>query len=200
MELLRRLADTGCTIICTTHVMENVYLMDQIAVLVGGRLVFQGSPEAARARFSVARLTSLYDALQSLGPADLPPVTPLWEEKSEEKPVQAVEAPGKNSPPYLSILLSRLIAIYQADPKNILLLIGQPLIIGLLVCWVTSDPPLIEVFTYVSALWFGCSNAPQEIVKELPIYRRERLVGLRRTSYLLSKFLWFSSLTAVKRP
>ena len=33
MELLRRLADTGCTVICTTHVMENVYLMDQIAII-----------------------------------------------------------------------------------------------------------------------------------------------------------------------
>ncbi|MEA3186189.1 MAG: transport system ATP-binding/permease protein, partial [Chthoniobacter sp.] len=32
MELLRDLADTGCTVVCTTHVMENVYLMDQIAI------------------------------------------------------------------------------------------------------------------------------------------------------------------------
>ncbi len=198
MELLRRLADTGCTVICTTHVMENVYLMDQIAVLMGGRLIFQGSPESARTRFSVARLTALYDALQTLDPAELPPVAPVWEDQPEEKAPDSVEAPRKNNPPYLSILLNRLITIYQADPKNILLLIGQPVIIALLVCWVTSDPPLIEFFTYISALWFGCSNAAQEIVKELPIYRRERLVGLDRTSYLFSKFAWFASLTAVQ--
>ena len=29
MELLRHLADGGCTVICTTHVMENVYLTDR---------------------------------------------------------------------------------------------------------------------------------------------------------------------------
>ena len=45
MELLRRLADTGCTVVCTTHVMENVYLMDQIAIISDGRVVF---PRCAR--------------------------------------------------------------------------------------------------------------------------------------------------------
>jgi ABC-type multidrug transport system ATPase subunit/pSer/pThr/pTyr-binding forkhead associated (FHA) protein len=48
MELLRRLADTGCTVICTTHVMENVYLMDQIAVLSAGKLLFQGFSDLQR--------------------------------------------------------------------------------------------------------------------------------------------------------
>ncbi len=68
MELLRRLADTGCTVICTTHVMENVYLMDQIAIVSDGRVVFQGPPDEARSRFGVTRLSSLYDALQSIDP------------------------------------------------------------------------------------------------------------------------------------
>ncbi len=33
MELLRRLAANGCTVVCTTHVMENAYLMDRLAIL-----------------------------------------------------------------------------------------------------------------------------------------------------------------------
>ena len=41
----------------------------------------------------------------------------------------------------------------------------------------------------VSALWFGCSNAAQQIVKERAIYRRERMVNLRLDAYVLSKFL-----------
>ena len=48
MELLRDLADTGCTIVCTTHIMENAYLMDQLIVLVGGCLAFQGSAQSTR--------------------------------------------------------------------------------------------------------------------------------------------------------
>lgn len=38
-----------------------------------------------------------------------------------------------------------------------------------------------------SAIWLGASNSAREIIKELPIYRRERLVNLRIAPYLLSK-------------
>jgi ABC-type multidrug transport system ATPase subunit len=48
MELLRTLADAGCTVVCTTHVIENAFLMDQIAVMTKGRLVFQGPPDSDR--------------------------------------------------------------------------------------------------------------------------------------------------------
>ncbi len=68
-----------------------------------------------------------------------------------------------------------------ADPKNFLILFGQPLLIALLVAWVTDDTSLALFFAYLATLWFGCSNAAQEIVRELPIYRRERMVGLGRT-------------------
>lgn len=38
-----------------------------------------------------------------------------------------------------------------------------------------------------SAIWLGTSNAAREIVKELPVYRRERLVKVRIVPYMLSK-------------
>ena len=44
MESLRHLAATGCTILCTTHVMGNAFLFDRLAVMCGGRLVFFGEP------------------------------------------------------------------------------------------------------------------------------------------------------------
>ncbi|HEY5814462.1 MAG TPA: ABC transporter permease, partial [Terrimicrobiaceae bacterium] len=40
--------------------------------------------------------------------------------------------------------------------------------------------------------------AAQEIVKELPIFRRERLIGLGRHSYLLAKFLSLARITIVQ--
>lgn len=40
------------------------------------------------------------------------------------------------------------------------------------------------VFT---AIWLGASNSAREIVKDLPVYRRERRVNLRVAPYLLSK-------------
>ena len=98
----------------------------------------------------------------------------------------------------LPILLQRQLAIFRADIKNLIILLAQPIIIGGLVAWVASDPQLDQFFAYIATLWFGCSNSAQEIVRELPIYRRERLVGLSRWSYLTSKFLWMGGLTAIQ--
>jgi ABC transport system ATP-binding/permease protein len=198
MELLRRLADTGCTVICTTHVMENVYLMDQIAIISDGRVAFQGPPDEARAKFGVARLSLLYDALQSIDSKNLPSFEPtLIGEPDQDAPVPAPLT--KNRQAFsLPILLQRQLAIFKADIKNLIILLAQPIIIGALVAWAASDPQLEQFFAYIATLWFGCSNSAQEIVKELPIYRRERLVGLSRWSYLTSKFTWMAGLTAIQ--
>jgi ABC transport system ATP-binding/permease protein len=198
MELLRRLADTGCTVVCTTHVMENVYLMDQIAIISDGRVVFQGAPDEARSRFGVTRLSALYDALQAIDPKNLPAFEPAVPGESEQERPAAVPLAKKKRAFSLPILLQRQFAIFRADVKNLLIMLAQPIIIGALVAWVASDPELDQFFAYIATLWFGCSNSAQEIVRELPIYRRERLVGLSRWSYLTSKFLWMGGLTAIQ--
>src|SRR6516162_3547302 len=198
MELLRRLADTGCTVIYTTHVMENVYLMDQIAIITEGRVVFQGPPDEARSQFGVSRLSALYDALQAIDPKTLPSFEPApRSEPEQERPVAAPLTRTRRAFS-LPILLQRQLAIFRSDTKNIIILLAQPVIIGALVAWVTSDAGLTQFFAYIATLWFGCSNSAQEIVRELPIYRRERLVGLSRWSYLTSKFLWMGGLTAIQ--
>jgi len=196
MELLRGLADTGCTVVCTTHVMENVYLMDQIAILVDGRIVFQGTPEATRERFGVPRLSNLYDTLQSLDASTIPPFEPA-PPKTESPEPRTLPKPIRRAFS-LPILLERQVAIFRADFKNLLIVLGQPLVIGALVAWVSQSAPLTQFFAYIATLWFGCSNSAQEIVRELPIYRRERLVGLSRWSYLLAKFLWMGGLTSLQ--
>jgi ABC-type multidrug transport system ATPase subunit len=192
MDLLRRLAATGCTVICTTHVMENAYLMDRLAILRSGRLIFLGEPGEAREHFGVERLTQIHAGLDE---------APEWNPPAMEAPpsVSAHEPPAPfRRAAALPILLRREWAILGADARNLLLVLGQPIIIALLVTWVTHDAPLILFFAYISALWFGCGNAAQEIVKELPMYRRERLVGLGRDSYLLAKFLSSARLTVVQ--
>jgi ABC transport system ATP-binding/permease protein len=198
MELLRRLADTGCTVVCTTHVMENVYLMDQIAIISDGRVVFQGAPDEARSKFGVTRLSALYDALQAIDSKNLPPFEPTLPSEPEQERPAAVPLAKKKRAFALPILLQRQFAIFRADVKNLLILLAQPIIIGALVAWVAGDPQLDQFFAYIATLWFGCSNSAQEIVRELPIYRRERLVGLSRLSYLTSKFLWMGGLTAIQ--
>jgi ABC-type multidrug transport system ATPase subunit len=191
MELLRRLAANGCTIVCTTHVMENAYLMDRLAILNAGKLAFFGPPEEARARFGVERLTQIYERLDSAVAWTPPPVAPP--PPREDQPL-----PPSRRPAALPILLMREWAILRADWKNLLLAFGQPVLIALLVTWVSSDPSLILFFAYIATLWFGCGNAAQEIVKELPMFRRERLIGLGRHAYLLSKYLSIARVTVAQ--
>lgn len=203
MSLLRDLADTGCTIVCTTHVMENAFLIDQLVILVGGCLAFQGSAAEVREYFRVPKLTDLYDELVERAPkawqaafevhaaaeSPSPPALPAPQIVGNTRPRRAFSLP---------ILLARQWAIFLADWRNLLLLLGQPLVIAALVCWVTEDRELVMFFAYLSTLYFGCSNAAQEIVKEIAIYRRERLVGVGAHSYLTSKFIWLTSLTVLQ--
>lgn len=191
MESLRLLASGGCTIICTTHVMENAHLMDRLAVLDGGRLVFYGEPSRAKEAFGVKRLTQVYDRLdapESLPAADGPP----------PEPAEPARLPKSRRAAALPILLRRQWAIWRSDWKNLLLVLGQPVLIGLMLTWVTRDPALILFFAMISCLWFGCGNAGQEIVKEVAMFRRERLVGLGRNSYLLAKFLTLGWITVMQ--
>src|SRR5207302_934799 len=60
----------------------------------------------------------------------------------------------------------------------------------------SNDAALLLFFAYVATLWFGCSSAAQEIVREIAIYRRERIVGVSRAAYAAGKFLFLGALTA----
>ncbi len=197
MELLRDLADTGCTVICTTHVMENVYLMDQVAVMFSGCLVFNGTPLEAREFFGVTRLAALYDKLetQSAGEWRAQFAEKSLHSKMEFEPREAEKKLEKNRPAALGILLRRQFAILRADWRNAGILLSQPVILAALVAWVSNDASLKLFFAYITTLWFGCSNAAQEIVREIAIYRRERMVGVGRTPYLASKFLFLGAIT-----
>ena len=62
-----------------------------------------------------------------------------------------------------------------------------------------TDPRYTFVLLFLLAitiLWFGCNNAAKEIVKEEAIYGRERAVNLALGSYLASKFVVLSIITA----
>ncbi len=204
MTLLRDLADTGCTIVCTTHVMENAYLIDQLVILVGGCLAFQGSPEEVREYFEVKKLTELYDQLANRTAKEW---QAAFHEHSASKPPEIPGASSVQRAPAkvrralsLPILLARQWTILRSDWRNFIILLGQPPIIAGLVSWIVTSEveqprALVMFFAYLSTLWFGTSNAARVIVEEIPIYRRERLIGVGANSYLLSKFIFLALIT-----
>jgi ABC-type multidrug transport system ATPase subunit len=64
MKLFRQIAESGRTVIMTTHAMENVKLFDKIVVLMAGKLVFYGKPDEALAYLKVASFKELYSRLE----------------------------------------------------------------------------------------------------------------------------------------
>ncbi len=204
MRLFRRLADQGRTVVCTTHVMENVDLFHKLVVLApGGRLAYFGPPQGAKAHFGIERFTDLYEHMERRSPEE-------WQQLYLNSPqfkqllgptaaALAVESPRRSRRALPSrrtplgsqclALLRRTWDLLRADRAALALVVVQPLVITSLICLVCNELPTILFLLVVSALWFGCSNAAQQIVKERAVYRRERMVNLRLDAYLASKFL-----------
>ncbi|HVQ35995.1 MAG TPA: FHA domain-containing protein, partial [Pyrinomonadaceae bacterium] len=65
MKLFRQIAESGRTVILTTHAMENVKLFDKIVVLMRGKLVFYGGPQAALRHVGADSFKDLYDRLEA---------------------------------------------------------------------------------------------------------------------------------------
>jgi ABC-type multidrug transport system ATPase subunit len=212
MRLFRRLADQRRTVVCTTHVMENVDLFHKLVILApGGKLAYFGPPGGVKAHFGIERFTDLYDRMSEKPPEEwrrLYQDTPLCREliggPSYSKLATTSKPRRKLDPPRISrwgqwrALMRRNLDLLRADKQNLALLILQPLLITGLICLVCSELPTILFLLIISALWFGCSNAAQQLVKERPIYRRERMVNLRLDTYLMSKFLPLAVIGAVQ--
>ncbi|MBA2502581.1 MAG: FHA domain-containing protein [Pyrinomonadaceae bacterium] len=65
MRLFRQIAESGRTVVLTTHAMENVRLFDKIVVMMRGRLVFYGTPQEALKHTGAESFKELYDKLEA---------------------------------------------------------------------------------------------------------------------------------------
>jgi ABC-type multidrug transport system ATPase subunit/predicted component of type VI protein secretion system len=228
MLLLRELTYKGKTVVLVTHTLDNIHLCDAVALLVEGRLGFYGPAREARAYFGIDHMVALYGRLKDRPaeewraefakteahrarideplaalPAD-PARTP-----SGATPVAAQGTThGAGAARQLAILTARYFETVVRDTRNALLLVAQaPLIAGLIGLSLLYGPSdvaytkpknTILFLLALTAVWFGCSNAARELVKERAIYLRERMVNLRVTPYVLSKVVVQGVLAAVQ--
>ena len=65
MKLFRQIAESGRTVILTTHAMENVRLFDKIVVMMRGKLVWYGAPKEALEHVKAESFKDLYDKLEA---------------------------------------------------------------------------------------------------------------------------------------
>jgi ABC-type multidrug transport system ATPase subunit len=108
----------------------------------------------------------------------------------------------------LGVLVRRYLAVIRGDRGFALTLALQAPIFGVLFAlmfsfntMITSEALNASVLIWLivlGATWLGISNAIREIVKELPIYHRERAIGLSAGAYVLSKVVVLGVITAVQ--
>lgn len=114
--------------------------------------------------------------------------------------LEAPPHPPTNRLRQTGILIQRYAEMLGRDRRNLALLLLQAPIIAALAAVIakrhglTALPDMAQardlmVIMSCSMIWLGAMNASREIVKELPVYRRERMVGLGLLPYLTSKYV-----------
>ncbi len=90
------------------------------------------------------------------------------------------------------VLTHRYMDTMLGAPGHLLLLLLQAPVIGGVLCLAYADAAPDErmrFFLCLAAMWCGCMNSCREIVKERPIYERERMLFLQLGPYLCSKYM-----------
>jgi len=217
MRLFADLAADQKTVICVTHTLENIDVCHLVVLLHKGRLVYYGPPGEAAGYFGLKRLSDVYELLES-SPANEWAERFLQSRQYQTYVVgrlgngggaaagettHTALLPGSRAPWFDWrqgwTLMRRYFDLILSDRKNLLILLLQAPLIALVIGLVFSTeglPPAraaaestISFILVLSAIWFGTLNSARELVKELPIYLRERSVNLGIAPYLASKLV-----------
>jgi ABC transport system ATP-binding/permease protein len=225
MALLRVLANSGRTVVIVTHSVQSLQVCDRVLFLApGGHTAFFGPPATALGYFQRQDLADVFTDLEGRrdGWEDRFKTSVEYEQyvakPMTREPVAATEVPQlpgpartRDWPRQLGTLVRRYLATLVADRRNLALLLLQAPVLGLLMLATlgsdafnpnsTGQPRLAQTVVPIVVLTVtltGMLNAIREIVKEGPIYRRERFVGLSIPAYVLSKVAVLGPLTILQ--
>lgn len=216
MALLNDLAKGGRTVIVVTHSTQSLHLCDRVLFMApGGKVAFYGPPDEALDYFNGLgageAYADVFTALEEDKSRDWGASfraseayrayvgTPL-EQAARRGQRAAPPVPPPRSQSWarqFRILTRRYLALIVSDRRYLLLLLLQAPVLGVVLLMMFgprrlsiahgAEALVIMLALVLAATWLGILNAVQEIVKELPIYRRERAVGLSISAYLSSK-------------
>jgi ABC-type multidrug transport system ATPase subunit len=208
LRLLRRLADSGRTVVLTTHSMQDLDICDKLVVLArDGHRAFVGSPEAAVDHFQVG-----HDAMYERLAGEATPAE--WARRFSEVSEQADGSHdgGQAAPPrpppaarplgpirQCAVLSRRNLDILVRNRLTLAILLGSPVLVVLMFVVlfkpgafdVANPSPsasiMIVYWIAFAGFFFGLTYGLLQICTEFPILRRERFVGIRVGPYVLSK-------------
>ncbi|MEU5672146.1 ATP-binding cassette domain-containing protein, partial [Micromonospora sp. NPDC047753] len=207
LRVLRALADTGTTVVLTTHQVTDVDHCDSVVVLTRqGRLAFTGTPTAAREFFGLRSLAEVHLRLdEATQPAEWP--DRFAERRAAEQPPRTPDGGDVAATPsrpvgrlrQWAVLTARNTEIVVRNRLTLAILLGSPLmVLGMFALLFrpgafepTRPSPTVTVMILFwiafGGFFFGLTYGLLQICTELPILRRERLAGVRLVPYLLAK-------------
>src|SRR5450755_3342163 len=215
MEQMAELAHDGRTVIVVTHSVANLNLCDRLLVLVpGGKIAYFGPPADGLKHFGKPGWAEVFQAFDAEPNRDWAGeyrnsgyhhryvATEMnGQALAATGPVQAAAAPPatRNRFAQLSTLCRRYMAVIASDRVFLAFLAAMPIVLGVVIRVLPAPLGLVGpnnqgaesllLILVISACFAGAANAVRELVKERPIYSRERAAGLSSGAYLTSKLV-----------
>jgi ABC transport system ATP-binding/permease protein len=224
MQLMRRLAEEGRTVVLVTHSVTNLDACDRLLVLVaGGRVAFFGPPAEGLNYFGKSDWADVFQAFSAMPERD-------WAAQFEQSPqhrsyvadglitatppvkhrLAPVSPPPRARMAQFSTLCRRYAAVLGSDRGLLGVLIGAPIVLGLLTLATPSkyglagrpgtntDVESLLLIVIICTCFAGAMNSVRELIKERAIYVRERAAGLSPGAYLASKIAVLGAISAMQ--
>ncbi|MGM9937739.1 MAG: FHA domain-containing protein, partial [Candidatus Ornithomonoglobus sp.] len=165
MKSLRNLAKrNNKTVIMVTHTTQNLHLCDKI-ILMGtdGNICFYGTVPDCLKTFGVKNLTEVYNKISK--PEDVKKWSNEYFRKEGIKTGFKRTEEGDVPKPkreslfkQLSILTARYMNLIKNDRQRLIMILAQPILIGILLAFVASDT-VFEIYNGTKSILFALSCA-----------------------------------------
>jgi len=215
MEMMADLAHDGRTVIVVTHSVANLNLCDRLLVLVpGGKIAYFGPPEEGLRHFGKPGWAEVFQAFDAEPARDWAgeyrnsayyhryvAAEMSGQAQVASGPAQAAAPPPatRNRLAQLSTLCRRYMAVIASDRVYLAFMLAMPVVLGAVIQVIPAPKGLagpnnqgvesLLLILVICACFAGAANAVRELVKERPIYSRERAAGLSSGAYLISKLV-----------
>jgi hypothetical protein len=216
METLRALADDGQTVALVTHSVDNLNFCDNVILLAsGGKVAYAGPASTVFSKLGKKNWAEVFKFLAS-------PEAILLASEKREFPVSTEiqeEHVLERRQSFLRQILTlsaRYLRVISSDRFYLALLTLIPIIIGAISYaagskygfgpgtktragyFYNSFAQGTVLVLILGSIFIGLSTSIQEVVKENAIRRREQSVGIRASTYLLSKILILGVITSLQ--
>jgi ABC-type multidrug transport system ATPase subunit len=225
MQQMADLAHDGRTVIVVTHSVANLDLCDRLLVIIpGGKIAYFGPPKDGLKHFNLPGWAEVFQAFESQPNRDWQAEyrnSTYYQQyivagmegaaAAQRGPRPVTQAPKtSNRLGQMSTMVRRYMAVLASDKAFLGLLVGVIVGLGAMVRlfplkngFTPDTPPHVNtgaasvlLILILGACFAGALNAVREIVKERPIYSRERAAGLSAGAYLCSKLIVLGIISA----